>query len=88
MEQDKDGDDQSMIIQPDRPVIIDCKFPYLPIPDTYTNQLKELIKEEHTNVKASDNLETALVEIGEKYPDSRACITGSLYLCGYVLRVN
>ena len=51
-------------------------------------QLKELIKEEHTNVKASDSLENALVEIGEKYPDSRACITGSLYLCGYVLRVN
>ena len=51
-------------------------------------QLKELIKEEHTNVKASDSLENALVEIGEKYPDSRACIIGSLYLCGYVLRVN
>jgi len=51
-------------------------------------QLKELIKGEHTNIKTSDSLETALTEIGERYPESRACIIGSLYLCGYVLRVN
>lgn len=46
MEQDRNGDSESMIIQPDRPVIIDCKFPYLPVPDTYINQLKEIIKED------------------------------------------
>ena len=51
-------------------------------------QLKELIREEHPNVTAIDSLENALAEIGRKYPNSRVCILGSLYLCGWTLRKN
>ena len=51
-------------------------------------QLKELIREEHPNITAIDSLENALTEIERKYPNSRVCILGSLYLCGESFRKN
>ena len=52
------------------------------------SELKELIREEHPNVTAIDSIENALTEIGLKYPNSRVCILGSLYLCGSILSKN